>query len=148
MIDLSTLLNTDALTTIRDALESHVYWQLSDTKYRKNGFVLAPGCRDPTNLAEIIASCELAREIGKAIGAPSWLDDLLEQLDEQLHNEDVVYRCKCSWVGGDPDIGAGRRTKGSYGRLVDSNIPTCPACWKHDRKRAIVVVSQDPGGES
>lgn len=36
-----------------------------------------------------------------------------------------VYRCACSWVGGDPDERPGKP-------------PTCPACWHHDRKRVEV----------
>jgi hypothetical protein len=42
---------------------------------------------------------------------------------------DPVYRCACSWVGGDPDITSPRSKK----------PPTCPACWKHDRKRVVVA---------
>lgn len=38
---------------------------------------------------------------------------------------DIVYRCGCSWVGGDPDIRRGQP-------------PTCPACWHHDHKRVEV----------
>lgn len=38
-----------------------------------------------------------------------------------------VFRCKCSWVGGDPDIHRGK--------------PTCPACWHHDKKRVVVTAT-------
>ena len=38
---------------------------------------------------------------------------------------DHVYRCKCSWVGGDPDRHMGKNT--------------CPACWHHDKRRVEVV---------
>lgn len=32
---------------ILDALESHAYWQVSESKYRNNGYVYAPGADDP-----------------------------------------------------------------------------------------------------
>lgn len=48
--------------------------------------------------------------------------------------DDVTYYCACSWIGGDPDIGRNRRARG--GRRVTE--PTCPACWKIDRKRVPV----------
>lgn len=40
---------------------------------------------------------------------------------------DPIYRCACSWLGGDPDVMRGGRT-------------TCPACWLHDHKRVTVVM--------
>lgn len=43
-------------------------------------------------------------------------------------NDDVTYRCVCSWVGADPDIGPGRGT----------SLPTCPACWSHDKRRRVL----------
>lgn len=39
--------------------------------------------------------------------------------------EDLYFRCTCSWVGGDPDYWRGQQT--------------CPACWKHDKKRVPVT---------
>lgn len=84
MIDLTSLLNTDALSTIRDALESHVYWQLSDPQYRNNGYVLAPATDDSDKLQEIVACCELAREIDKVVeDDASWLPGLLDDLDDE-----------------------------------------------------------------
>lgn len=55
------------------------------------------------------------------------------------HGSSSTYYCldrDCRWVGEDPDIGRGRRTR--HGKLVQE--PTCPACWKHDRKRVKVAL--------
>jgi hypothetical protein len=41
---------------------------------------------------------------------------------------DPVYRCACSWVGGDPDERNGKHT--------------CPACWHHDRRRVEVKAGE------
>jgi hypothetical protein len=32
---------------IAEAIDSHIYWQLSDSHYRANGAVLEPGSDDP-----------------------------------------------------------------------------------------------------
>ena len=39
---------------IVEAIDSHIYWQLSDEFYRANGAVLEPGSDDPDVAAEII----------------------------------------------------------------------------------------------
>jgi len=44
----------DELKVILEALDSHVYWQLSDEKYRSDGFVEDPGSDDPEQAALIV----------------------------------------------------------------------------------------------
>ena len=48
------------LNRIIEALDSHVYWQLSEQHYRSNADVLEPGSDDPEVAAEIEACRELA----------------------------------------------------------------------------------------
>jgi hypothetical protein len=43
------------ITQIVEAIDSHIYWQLSDERYRANGAVLEPGSDDPDVAAEIAA---------------------------------------------------------------------------------------------
>ena len=38
-----------------EAIDSHIYWQLSDERYRANGAVLEPGSDNPDVVAEIVA---------------------------------------------------------------------------------------------
>lgn len=157
MIDLAKILNTDAATTLREALESHVYWQLSDQHYRNNGFVIAPGSDDPDMRRQIIEACEI--DAALAAIAPVDEDKLSVLLDEiEAHELGLVptYQCACSWVGGDPDEGPGRgtsryRVKGRVGdkirftlyRPADPKAPTCPACWAKDKKRVVVLPVED-----
>lgn len=83
---------------------------------------------------------------------------------------DPVYRCACSWVGGDPDTihigdttcpkcisakthtckGGGSncrhcdRCDHAWDPTVSSPlVKTCPACWHHDRKRVAVRIHRD-----
>jgi hypothetical protein len=70
----------------------------------------------------------LANAWGYLTGAADMVDlTVMELLGEHglSLDEDKVYRCACSWVGGDPDERPGKP-------------PTCPACWHHDRKRVVV----------
>lgn len=53
------------------------------------------------------------------------LPEAVEALSEALGG-DPVYRCRCTWVGGDPDMRRGRAF--------------CPACWHHDKKRVRVQI--------
>ncbi len=46
---------------------------------------------------------------------------------------DCVYRCKCSWVGSDPDRRPAGARRSRRGRL------TCPTCWHHNKKRIEVA---------
>ena len=48
------------LDLLVEALDSHVYWQLSDQHYRNNADVLEPGSDDPEQAAEIAACVELS----------------------------------------------------------------------------------------
>jgi hypothetical protein len=43
-----------------EALDSHVYWQLSDHHYRSNADVVEPGSDDPAQAAEIEACVQLS----------------------------------------------------------------------------------------
>lgn len=140
MIDLAALLNTDALSTFREALESHVFFRLSDHHYRdnENDRVIAPGSDHPERAAEIAIACELAREIDRVLEeGPTLLPLLLVEIEaRELAAPEITYRCACSWVGGDPDIGPGRKLRG---KPLPATKPTCPACWKHDKRRKLVV---------
>lgn len=49
---------TDAdLELLCAALDSHIYWQLSDENYRNSGYVLEPGSDDP-DVAKDISEAE------------------------------------------------------------------------------------------
>jgi len=157
MIEIDKILNSDAVRTLREALDSHVYWQLSDERYRNNGYVSAPGSDDPDALTKIWEACELDEVLSAIEGSyDSCAPALLEELRAEASKDPVTYRCACSWVGGDPDIGSGRgntrftvvikpegaqryvfrRKGGSYAKSTD---PTCPACWAKNKKRVIVT---------
>ena len=47
------------LDRIVAALDSHVYWQLSDQHYRNDAAVIGPGADDPEQAEEIAAVREL-----------------------------------------------------------------------------------------
>ena len=55
------VLAREELRLVSDALDSHVYWQLSDEKYRSEGLVVGEGSDDPAARAEI-ERCEELRE--------------------------------------------------------------------------------------
>ena len=48
------------LDLLVEALDSHVYWQLSDQHYRSNADVIEPGSDDPGQAAEIEACVQLS----------------------------------------------------------------------------------------
>lgn len=56
-------LSPQELERILDALDSHVYWQLSDQHYRSNADVLEPGSDEPEQAAGIGACRELADKL-------------------------------------------------------------------------------------
>ena len=56
-------LSSEDLDRILEALDSHVYWQLSDQHYRSNADVLDPGSDDPTQASEIEACRELSEKL-------------------------------------------------------------------------------------
>ncbi len=60
---------TDAeVELLREALDSHKYWQLSDKHYRSDGYVMDPGSEDPDSVEAITACDMLADKLGG--GAP------------------------------------------------------------------------------
>lgn len=46
-------LTSDELALVVDALDSHVYWQLSDPDHRRSGSVSGEGSADPDAAREI-----------------------------------------------------------------------------------------------
>lgn len=46
-------LTADESHLVSEAIDSHVYWQLSEDHYRRDGFVMEPGSDDPEKAAEI-----------------------------------------------------------------------------------------------
>ena len=52
---------------IVEAIDSHIYWQLSDDRYRANGAVIEPGSDDPAVAAEIVALEALQDELSSAV---------------------------------------------------------------------------------
>jgi hypothetical protein len=55
-------LSDDDIALLLEALDSHVYWQLSDPQFRQNGDVRDPGSDDPDQVAAI-------RHAGAAVSA-------------------------------------------------------------------------------
>jgi hypothetical protein len=49
-----------------EAIDSHIYWQLSDERYRANGAVREPGSDDPEVVAEIVVYQALQDELNAA----------------------------------------------------------------------------------
>jgi hypothetical protein len=41
------------LERLAEAVDSHIYWQLSDPLYRRDAYVMEPGSKDPEVAAEI-----------------------------------------------------------------------------------------------
>jgi len=50
-----------------EALDSHVYWQLSEAEFRHDGTVWEPGSRDPENAAEIVRSERLSARLSAVL---------------------------------------------------------------------------------
>ena len=55
------------LALVCEALDSHVYWQLSDEHYRRDGYVHEPGSDDAHNAEEISEAETLLRRLGPAL---------------------------------------------------------------------------------
>jgi hypothetical protein len=51
---------------LTEALDSHIYWQLSDELYRRDGYVDDPGSDDPDNAAAITEAELLTNKINAA----------------------------------------------------------------------------------
>ena len=61
-------LTDDEVGLLREALDSHVYWQLSDEVYRDSGFVSDPGSDEPDKADEIKAANALDRKLAGEVG--------------------------------------------------------------------------------
>jgi hypothetical protein len=71
---LAVVLTAEELTLLCEALDSHVYWQLSDGHYRNNGYVREPSSADAVAAAAIRAANALEeklRAIEREIGRPT-----------------------------------------------------------------------------
>lgn len=53
----------EELAMLREAIDSHIYWQLSDEHYRDDGAVEAPGSDDPEVVDDIRKFNELAARL-------------------------------------------------------------------------------------
>lgn len=80
-----------------------------------------------------VIDTRISHAVGFVHGVALALDmtalQLLDEVPEGM--QPLVYRCplpRCRWVGSDPD-------------LWTRDQPTCPACWKIDRKMRDVVIS-------
>lgn len=58
-------LTTEEVGLLREALDSHAYWQLSDTVYRDSGHVHDPGSDDPEKVEAIRAVNDLDSKLAK-----------------------------------------------------------------------------------
>lgn len=47
------LVDESELELLREALDSHAYWQLSAEEFRSDGFVIDPGTMDEDDAAEL-----------------------------------------------------------------------------------------------
>ncbi|HTF88356.1 MAG TPA: hypothetical protein VK843_08100 [Planctomycetota bacterium] len=61
MVDLR--LTQRELALITEALDSHIYWQLSDEHYRSDGYVHEPGSDDADNAEQIVDTEALIRRV-------------------------------------------------------------------------------------
>jgi hypothetical protein len=57
------ILTDDQIAILTEAIDSHVYWQLSDETYRRDGYVEGPGSDDEDTAATITAYRALADEL-------------------------------------------------------------------------------------
>jgi hypothetical protein len=60
----------EQLHLIAEALDSHVYWQLSSPQYRHDATVIAPGSDDAENVEEIRSVLDLLDHLERALGQP------------------------------------------------------------------------------
>jgi hypothetical protein len=58
-------LDTRDLDLLTDALDSHVYWELSDREYRSGGSVHGPGAFDAENVELIARARALADRLAR-----------------------------------------------------------------------------------
>lgn len=64
-------LTTDELELVVAALDSHVYWQLSDREYRDSGYVHGKGSGDRETAKEIRIANKLQERLASLIPAPA-----------------------------------------------------------------------------
>jgi hypothetical protein len=57
------VLTAEELTLLCEALDSHVYWQLSDRHFRNNGYVGEPGSDDAEAASAIRAANALEEKL-------------------------------------------------------------------------------------
>lgn len=60
---ISIALTRDELALVCEALDSHVYWQLSDPHYRSSGEVLPPGADEDDAAAELATAAALMERL-------------------------------------------------------------------------------------
>jgi len=58
-------LEPEDIALLQAALDSHIYWQLSDTQYRNDGYVNDPGSDDEEAVQEIQAARALNEILAK-----------------------------------------------------------------------------------
>lgn len=56
-------LTAEEIALLVEALDSHIYWQLSEEEYRDSGYVREPGSDDPEKIAAIEAAKELSDQL-------------------------------------------------------------------------------------
>lgn len=56
-------LTDDDRAKLREAIDSHIYWQLADDDHRDNGAVIEPGSDDPETAASIAEFQALAAKL-------------------------------------------------------------------------------------
>ena len=80
MTDVALKLTPRELELIKEALDSHEYWQLSDQHYRENGYVLDQGSDDPEAIEQIKEVRALAEKLEKESDRPKdpWSDDSIQ----------------------------------------------------------------------
>lgn len=85
--------NEHAASALAEALNSYMYWELSDMRYRSSGFVMEPGS-DDADVAKAIAECQDAIDLcGEAKG-----DCVLPEAIRSLALDAVTF-----YLDNDPD---------------------------------------------
>lgn len=64
MPHLDVRLTADELALVCNALDSHVYWQLSEPEFRSSGLVSGPGSDEPDDADQITAANTLLGRLG------------------------------------------------------------------------------------
>jgi hypothetical protein len=69
-MEITIKLSPEDINLLVQALNSHVYWQLSDDQYRNNGDVMEPGSDDSEKADEIEGAQILGARLLIALGDP------------------------------------------------------------------------------